>query len=250
MVLKELSMGVDYIPSMSVSRYEYGLDAGSMGFGMTYETSFGSGKIKWGLSRASKVLIGPPSSHLHPSGTSAYDLGDTVCVRSGDATGLSKAVSVMCFDASVAYAHNQPYNNRKDIFARSKTLPGATQDQYAPASALTLRAGYTAHLTAGADTHFGIRHLRANNVYQVRGDLPGNKSRGSVTDLGVTHRFGGTEFYAGYTKVADATATITTGGLGMTMVGNQQGMALVPSTTSNKTFSGYSGVVLGAGYTW
>ncbi|MDA9832683.1 hypothetical protein N9C31_03590 [Gammaproteobacteria bacterium] len=32
-------MGVDYIPSMSVSRYEYGLDAGSMGFGMTYETS-------------------------------------------------------------------------------------------------------------------------------------------------------------------------------------------------------------------
>ncbi|MDA9832682.1 hypothetical protein N9C31_03585 [Gammaproteobacteria bacterium] len=153
------------------------------------------------------------------------------------------AVSVKYFDASVAYAHNQPYNNRKDIFARRPgSSPGPTQDQYAPASALTLRAGYTARFTAGADTHFGIRHLRANNVYQVRGDLPGNKSRGSVTDLGVTHRFGGTEFYAGYTKVADATATITTGGW--------QVLALVPSTSSNKTFSGYSGVVLGAGYTW
>ena len=64
-----------------------------------------------------------------------------------------------------------------------------------------------------------------------------------MTDLGVTHRFGGTEFYAGYTKVADATATITTGG---TIATNQKG----PLTTSDETFSGYSGVVLGAGYTW
>ncbi len=245
-----MKMGIDYLPSNSVSQY-FGVGARSLGAGVTYETSFDGGKAKFGASMADRILIGSPILRAHSSrdgdgrdgatglNDNVGNFADTTFTRSGKVMGLSAAVLMNGFDFSAAYAQNNPYNDRKAVDT-GEEAPAAVQNKYVKASTLTLRAGYSMRLVAGSDTHFGVRYLDSKNVFQSTGVADGNKSHGSVLDAGVTHKVGSAEVYAGYTKFGDLSLN--------TPYNVDDGVRNTGDITTAEILNGPSGFVIGVGY--
>ncbi len=245
-----MKMGIDYLPSNSISQ-SFGVGARSFGAGMTYDGTFDGAKFKLGMSMASNIAIGSPRLRANfttnpaaaPNGLNDNigEMADTVYMRAGNAMGLSAALLMQGFDISVAYAQNSPYNDRKLISTSPEAAPAAVQDKFKKASTVTVRAGYTTQLVAGSDTHFGVRYLDSKNVFQSTGATDGNKSHGSVMDAGVTHMVGGAQLYAGYTKFGDFTTNSTFAINDADTDG---------SLSTEQKATGFSGFVVGAGYSF
>ena len=244
-----LEMGVDYLPSSNVSE-SFAVNGRSLGAGMTYERAFDGGKLKLGASMASDVSFGSPQLRAHTSEDSAgvYDglnststeRSETAYTRAGRAMGLSAAVQMQGFDFSLAWAKNNPYNDRAEIDVDDTPKVGSIQTNYASPMTVTVRAGYTAKLVAGSDTHFGVRYLDSHNVFQADGLSGSNMSHGTVWDVGITHLVGGAELYAGYTRFGDLELN--------SKFGIDDGDLNTGSTSDDVTLSGPSGVVAGFGY--